>query len=185
MVCTLEPWQDLVFTDSTFGPDTACFQNNMSFQSTVIGCETWIITKDMAAKLSAFATSCCRIMLNIKCLHKVSNHRVYDLNGISQLSYCGMATFCAWRRMDQLTFYFVWAHPPPPFPPPLPTMGKDSQGDCISPFQPSPGMDQPNFFYDTVHTAQDQASWRRLSIDCSLVERRWWVILGFHGAFQR
>ena len=88
MVCTLEPWQDLVFTDSTFGPDTACFQNNMSFQSTVIGCETWIITKDMAAKLSAFATSCCRIMLNIKCLHKVSNHRVYDLNGISQLSYC-------------------------------------------------------------------------------------------------
>ena len=110
MVCTLEPWQDLVFTDSTFGPDTACFQNNMSFQSTVIGCETWIITKDMAAKLSAFATSCCRIMLNIKCLHKVSNHRVYDLNGISQLSYCGMATFCAWRRMDQLTFYFVWAH---------------------------------------------------------------------------
>ena len=49
---------------------------------------TRIITKDMAAKLSAFATSCCRIMLNIKCLHKVSNHRVYDLNGISQLSYC-------------------------------------------------------------------------------------------------
>ena len=110
MVCTLEPWQDLVFTDSTFGPDTACFQNNMSFQSTVIGCETRIITKDMAAKLNAFVTSCYRIMLNIKCLHKVSNHRVYDLNGISQLSCCGMATFCAWRRMDQLTFYFVRAH---------------------------------------------------------------------------
>ena len=68
---------------------------------------TWIITKDMAVKLNTFATSCCRIMLNIKCLHKVSNHRVYDLNGISQLSYYGMATFCAWRRMDQLTFYFV------------------------------------------------------------------------------
>ena len=128
MVCTLEPWQDLVFTDSTFGPDTACFQNNMSFQSTVIGCETWIITKDMAAKLSAFATSCCRIMLNIKCLHKVSNHRVYDLNGISQLSYCGMATFCAWRRMDQLTFYFVWAHPPPPLPPAPPNHGKRLPG---------------------------------------------------------
>ena len=71
---------------------------------------TWIITKDMAVKLNTFATSCCRIMLNIKCLHKVSNHRVYDLNGISQLSCCGMATFCAWRRMDQLTFYFVRAH---------------------------------------------------------------------------
>ena len=68
-------------------------------------------------KLNAFATSCYRIMLNIKCLDKVSNHRVYDLNGISQLSYYGMATFCAWRRMDQLTFYFVSAQPPP-LPPP-------------------------------------------------------------------
>ena len=35
-----------------------------------------------------------------------------------QLKFLGMPTFCAWRRMDQLTFYFVWAHPPLSPPPP-------------------------------------------------------------------
>ena len=60
------------------------------------------------------------------------------------LRYCGMATFCAWRRMDQLTFYFVWAHPPP-FPP-SPPREKTPRETAWVLFQPTPGMDWRKFF---------------------------------------
>ena len=36
--------------------------------------------------LNASATSCYRIMFNIKCLDKVSNERIYDLTGTSPLA---------------------------------------------------------------------------------------------------
>ena len=45
-------------------------------------CETWIMTKNMSAKLNAFATSYYRIMLNTIDLEKVSKLRIYDLTDI-------------------------------------------------------------------------------------------------------
>ena len=79
------------------------------------GCKTWIINKDVTwvpTELNAFATSCYRIILNIKHFEKVSyDDRIYDLTGTSpncylrssHVSSSSFALFCAWRRMNPLT----------------------------------------------------------------------------------
>ena len=43
------------------------------------GCESWVITQDMENKINAFATSCFRIMLNIKRIDHVLNTTVYSM----------------------------------------------------------------------------------------------------------
>ena len=49
------------------------------------GCESWIISKDMEDKINAFATSCYRIMLNIKRVNRVSNTTVHNLTNTAPL----------------------------------------------------------------------------------------------------
>ncbi|KAI8509483.1 hypothetical protein Bbelb_133310 [Branchiostoma belcheri] len=49
------------------------------------GCESWVITGDMENKLNAFATSCYRVMLNIKRLDHVSNAWIYKLTNTRPL----------------------------------------------------------------------------------------------------
>ena len=46
------------------------------------GCESWIIAKKLENSLNSFATSCYRVMLNIKRIDKVSNIRIHELIGI-------------------------------------------------------------------------------------------------------
>ena len=41
------------------------------------GCDSWILSADMESKINAFATSCYRIMLNIKRLDCVSNAQIH------------------------------------------------------------------------------------------------------------
>jgi hypothetical protein len=41
------------------------------------GCESWILNEKLAKSLDSFATSCYRIMLNIKRLDKITNEEVY------------------------------------------------------------------------------------------------------------
>ena len=43
------------------------------------GCESWEISQDMENKINAFATSCYRIMLNIKRIDHVLNTTVYSM----------------------------------------------------------------------------------------------------------
>ncbi|KAI8507856.1 hypothetical protein Bbelb_140960 [Branchiostoma belcheri] len=49
------------------------------------GCESWVITKDMENKINSFATSCYRIMLNIKRRDRVTNDSIYNLTQTSPL----------------------------------------------------------------------------------------------------
>ena len=42
------------------------------------GCESWVLTSDMENKINSFATSCYRVMLNIKRIDHVPNSRIYD-----------------------------------------------------------------------------------------------------------
>jgi hypothetical protein len=42
------------------------------------GSESWIITKTLEKSLNSFATSCYRIILNIKRLDKISNNTIYE-----------------------------------------------------------------------------------------------------------
>ena len=44
----------------------------------VTGCESWVISQDMENKINAFATSCYRVMLNIKRIDYVLNTTVYS-----------------------------------------------------------------------------------------------------------
>ena len=49
------------------------------------GCEAWVISQDMENKINAFATSCYRIMLNIKRLDKIPNTTIYNLTNTVSL----------------------------------------------------------------------------------------------------
>ena len=49
------------------------------------GCESWVITKAMESTINAFATSCYRIMLNIKRIDRVTNETIYNLTGTTPL----------------------------------------------------------------------------------------------------
>ena len=46
------------------------------------GCESWIISKKLENSLNSFATSCYRVMLNVKRLDKVSNNKILESVGI-------------------------------------------------------------------------------------------------------
>ena len=48
------------------------------------GCESWIITKKLENSLNSFATSCYRVMLNIKRIDKVSNKKIHEMIGIQE-----------------------------------------------------------------------------------------------------
>ena len=43
------------------------------------GCESWVIAQDMENKINAFATSCYKVMLNIKRIDHVLNTTVYSM----------------------------------------------------------------------------------------------------------
>ena len=43
------------------------------------GCESWVISQVMESKINAFATSCYRIMLNIKRTDHVPNTAIYNM----------------------------------------------------------------------------------------------------------
>ncbi len=49
------------------------------------GCESWVISKDMESKINAFATSCYRIMLNIKHTDHVTNATIYTMTNTNPL----------------------------------------------------------------------------------------------------
>ena len=45
------------------------------------GCESWVLSKAMESEINDFGTSCCRIMLNIKRIDRVSNAKIYYILG--------------------------------------------------------------------------------------------------------
>ncbi|XP_078617621.1 uncharacterized protein LOC144885572 [Branchiostoma floridae x Branchiostoma japonicum] len=49
------------------------------------GCESWVLSSDMENKINSFATSCYRIMLNIKRLQRVSNSEIYRVTNTQPL----------------------------------------------------------------------------------------------------
>ena len=44
------------------------------------GCESWVISQDMENKINAFATSCYRVMLNVKRIDHILNTTVYSMS---------------------------------------------------------------------------------------------------------
>ena len=94
------------------------------------------------AKLSAFAVSCYRIILNIKRLDSVSNDRIYDVTGISHLLLAvtsrqlkSLGHILPTEKDELANIYPLYELPPRP---PSPHTGEDPQGDRISPFPAKP-----------------------------------------------
>ena len=92
------------------------------------------MTKDMAAKLNSFATSCYRIMVNIKCLDNSQITESTISIGISPQLSCHLTSaqvpwhdhvLCMEKDGPANILLCMSSHPP---------IDKDSQGDCISPF---------------------------------------------------
>ena len=54
-------------------------QQKLSCLILLYGCESWVISQDMENKINAFATSCYRVMLNIKRIDHVLNTTVYSM----------------------------------------------------------------------------------------------------------
>lgn len=122
----------------------------------------------MGAKLNAFATSCCRIILNNKGLDKVSNDRIYDLTDTSPLlSTVISRQFLGHILRTRQHLRVVWGpHGRSPSGIPRRSFSRQVQ-EWIGP---------NNYFLEDniVRTAQDRAGWRRLTVDCSSSERWWW-----------
>ena len=49
------------------------------------GCESWVLSVNMENKINAFASSCYRIMLNIKRLDHISNARINEMTNTKPL----------------------------------------------------------------------------------------------------
>ena len=52
------------------------------------GCESWVLSQDMESKINSFATSCYRIMLDVKRKDRVSNTIIYTMTNTEPLVHC-------------------------------------------------------------------------------------------------
>ncbi|KAI8486540.1 spermatogenesis [Branchiostoma belcheri] len=137
------------------------------------GCESWVITGDMENKLNAFATSCYRVMLNIKRLDHVSNAWIYKLTNTRPL--------ITMVRQRQLRFLghalrMPVGQPCRTYALYVPTHGKrrpgrqrlDYLGYVRNLLGDTEGDLRPE---DIANLAADRQSWGRLVVDCSAAGR--------------
>jgi len=136
------------------------------------GCESWVISKDMENKINAFATSCYRIMLNIKRTDRVPNSTIYNMTNTSCL--------IERVRTQQLKFLGHILRMPDDEPVKLYALYAPSHG------RKRPGRQHTSYLtyiqhlfgdYDgmlsteqLVTLAQDRSKWRKLVVDCSAAE---------------
>ena len=136
------------------------------------GCESWVISKDMEGKINAFATSCFRIMLNIKRVDRIPNASVYNLTGTTpliervrtrQLKFLGHVL-----RLtdDELIWeYALYVPPHGGRKPGRPrTLYLKYIQQLMGDFE---GMMLPN---NIINSAQDRSSWRQLVVACSAAD---------------
>lgn len=136
------------------------------------GCESWVITKDMENKINAFATSCYRVMLNIKRMDRIPNETIYNLTNTIPL--------IARVRTRQLKFLghilrLTDDEPVKEYALYVPPYGKRKPGRPHTLYLQYvqhllgdiEGMLQPN---KIVSLAQDRSSWRKLVVACSAAD---------------
>ena len=92
------------------------------------GCESWVISKDMENKINAFATSCYRVMLNIKRIDHVLNITVYSMTNTvplihlvrhRQLKFLGHILRMSKEKPARRCALYI------------PTIGKEPKGDLV------------------------------------------------------
>ena len=136
------------------------------------GCESCVITTDMETKINAFATSCYRIMLNIKRVDRIPNETIYNLTNTTPL--------VARVKIHQLKLLghilrLEYGEPGNEYALYIPPHGKRKPGRPRTLYLQyvqhllgdTEGMLQPN---KIVSLAQDRISWRKLVVACSAAD---------------
>ena len=144
------------------------FFNTTCVTVLLYGCESWVISSEMESKINSFATSCYRIMLNIKRIDHIPNAQLYvDTNTEPLINRV---------RLRQLTFLGHLLRTPEQEPCMTyalytPTHGKRRAGrqrtSYLSYIQKllgdTDGMLQPNAIRNL---AQNRSEWRKFVIAC-------------------
>ena len=144
--------------------------------------ESWVLTSDMENKINSFATSCYRVMLNIKRIDHVPNSRIYDDTNTEPL--------VNRVRLRQLKFLGHILRMPEEEPCRLyalytPSHGRRKPGrqrtSYLSYIQKLLGdtnsMLHPKAIADL---AQNRSDWRKFAIACCAADRWWWIIHNFN-----
>ena len=145
------------------------------------GCESWVISHDMESKINAFATSCYRIMLNIKRKDHVPNTMIYSMTNTESLIHH--------VRNRQLRFLGHILSLPEEEPASryalyIPSHGNRRPGrprtSYLAYIQRLLGYEEGSIQADQIATlAKDWSAWRSLVVACSAAGWWWWWVLIF------
>ena len=136
------------------------------------GCESWVLSQDMESKINAFATSCYRIMLDIKRKDCISNTILYSTTNTEplihhvrhrQLSFLGH--ILRLPEEEPVRRYALY----------IPPHGKRRPGrprtSYLAYIQRVLGYDKGMIQAEQIATlAKDRCAWRNLVIACSAAE---------------
>ena len=140
------------------------------------GCESWVISQDMENKINAFATSCYRVMLNIKRIDHVLNTTVYSMTNTvplihlvrhRQLKFLG---HILWKSKEEPARRYVLY---------IPTIGKRRPGrprtSYLNYVQRLLGDNEGAMQEQQIAAfADDRHAWRNLVVACSAADEWWW-----------
>ena len=137
------------------------------------GCESWVISQDMENKINAVATSCYRVMLNIKRFDHVLNTTVYSMTNTvplihlfrhRQLKFLGH--ILRMSKEEPARRYTLY----------IPTIGKRRPGrprtSYLNYVQRLLGDNEGAMQEQQI--AHDRRAWRNLVVTCSAADGCWW-----------
>ena len=142
------------------------------------GCESWMISQDMENKINTFATSCYRVMLNIKRIDHVLNTTVYSMiNTVPlihlvrhrQLKFLGH--ILRMSKEEPARRYALY----------IPTIGKRRPGrprtSYLNYVQRLLGDNEGAMQEQQIAAfADDRCAWRNLVVACSAADGWWWWV---------
>ena len=140
------------------------------------GCESWVISQDMENKINAFATSCYRVMLNIKRIDHALNTTVYSMTNTvplihlvrhRQLKFLGH--ILRMSKEEPARRYALY----------IPTIGKRRPGrprtSYLNYVQRLLGDNEGAMQEQQIAAfADDRSAWRNLVVACSAADGWWW-----------
>ena len=146
--------------------------NTTSVTILLYGCESWVISQDMENKINAFATSCYRVMLNIKRIDHVLNTTVYSMTNTvplihlvrhRQLKFLGH--ILRMSKEEPATRYAIY----------IPTFGKRRPGrprtSYLNYVQRLLGDNEGAMQEQQIAAfADDRRAWRNLVVACSAAD---------------
>ena len=143
------------------------FFNTTCVTILLYGCESWVISQDMENKINAFATSCYRVMLNIKRYSMTNTVPLIHLVRHRQLKFLGH--ILRMSKEEPARRYALY----------IPTIGKRRPGrprtSYLNYVQILLGHNEGAMQEQQIAaSADDRRAWRNLVVACSAADEWWW-----------